>query len=421
MPPTFDISKFQKALIIIVFFQVGLFYCYLNTTLYYGLHSPITSGILNLSSFFIMSAIFLHSLFTGEFGKINASIYAFVGYTIMAFIVIMLYVSEDQVSSRYDGGMGAISDIYYFATASLLPVFCYLAPPARFMFILKNSWLLFVPALISALLVIFLIGDLALDHTFGAMTSIGRSSIKTPIGILMIMSACWFILGNQSILKMVFGLIGMMIAFQAMRYSSSQSLIISTGFSFFVIFILSFKSVFSLIKSVVIFIVGVSFIGKFVVNNVAIERLMSLLQIREIYTFGGSYDISRLELAREGFQLFLSSPIYGGNAYLPDGSYTHFFPSDVLMATGLIGAALCCIVLFGMFKGIIFAIRRLKPDHMWIVVLSLYFLMQAMFHGSLTSVISMHTAALLALNMMRTNNVRIYPDEPDLPLQYRRS
>lgn len=81
------------------------------------------------------------------------------------------------------------------------------------------------------------------------------------------------------------------------------------------------------------------------------------------------------------------------------------------MATGLVGAALCVIVYIGVFNGVLYALKNLKTDHLWIIPFALFYMTQALFHGSLISVVSVPTGIFLALNLMRKNNIALYPCE----------
>ena len=164
-------------------------------------------------------------------------------------------------------------------------------------------------------------------------------------------------------------------------------------------------------RALAIIVVGVLGFGYFSIKSVALERLSNIFAIGDYYSFGGNYDVSRLDLMKQGFDLFLSSPVFGGNAYLPSGTYTHFYLIAILMATGLVGAALCVIVYIGVFNGVLYALKNLKTDHLWIIPFALFYMTQALFHGSLISVVSVPTGIFLALNLMRKNNIALYPCE----------
>ena len=400
-----NIGKSQKVLLIFVFFATGLMYSILNLTLLYGVHSPYILGVLNLSVFSIVILLTIGSLINGEFGKLRAPIYCLVLYTIMVMIVLALYKPADQGMIKYDGGLGWISNFYFLMAYAIAPTLMYLAPRARFMFIVKNSWIIYVPALITVLIIIFFMGDLGLEVVAGLSSpDVGRSTTKAPMGVLFVISMCWVVLG-KSIFKMLFGLVGAFIAVYAIRSSSSQSLLISSLLAFITLGFLSLKNKFSLLKSVVLTIALIVGLGYFVVDNVAFERLSNIFYVEDFYMFGGKYDVSRLEFAKQGMDLFLSSPICGGNAYLPMGTYTHFYLVDILMATGLIGAFLCVVVYFGMFKGFMYGLSHLKTEYLWIIPFAVFYMSQFFFHGSLISIIYIPTGIFLALYLMRENNI----------------
>lgn len=406
-----DIGKVQKFFLTLVFFGVGLMYSLINLTLLYGMHSPYNMGVMNLIVFTILGFLFLRSIVYGEFGRMDASVYALLLYSIAVLIVTALYNQADQGAIKYDGGLGAVSNFYFFVAYAMIPTLMYFAPRARFMFVVRNSWLVYVPALITVLIIIFFIGDLELYAYAGQdYFGISRSTTKIPIGILFVISLCWIVLSDR-IIKVAFGVVGFLVAVYAMRGSASQSLIVSSMFSFLILTLISFKSRFSLVRALAIIVVGVLGFGYFSIKSVALERLSNIFAIGDYYSFGGNYDVSRLDLMKQGFDLFLSSPVFGGNAYLPSGTYTHFYLIDILMATGLVGAALCVIVYIGVFNGVLYALKKLKTDHLWIIPFALFYMTQALFHGSLISVVSVPTGIFLALNLMRKNNIALYPCE----------
>lgn len=399
VPPPPPLSIFERIAFSTAIFLFFFFFGFLGLQNALGIHSSMYSAVYRLVIIILSTAILLSSIIKRQYPVLNMPFKAFLLYIVLMVVMLVIYQAPDFDTGAYGSAYGKIFYYYEFISYSVLPALLFCLSPGRFEFLSRNTWLIFFPTLISLIIILFFFGNILSSDYFGLLsqnTGINRSTTKEPIGFMFVISLYWVVF-SKNFTKFVLGLIGLILSLYAIRISTSQSLLLSVAAVCFVTFLLSFKDKVSLSITVVLGAAGTLFAVPYIMLSRGFERLRNIIYLSDIYTYGGNYDASRIDLIRQGLALFFKSPIFGGNILTPMGGYCHFIIVDVLMAGGIIGFTLMLIIVYGCLRGAL-ALARLSTRYYWIIMISTYISIQLLFHGKATALISMPVMLLLCAN-----------------------
>lgn len=395
------LPKFEKFIFSAVFLLNYLFYGILSVSIYLGLPNSVISAGIKFSVFLGLSYLLLTALSRNEYTRLNTPTKILFVYILYTFLLIMTFdysVKLDVNIMQY----GKAYLLYLFFCQTMVGFFMYFLTKDRFLYLANNPWLIYVPNLASTSIIIFLYGDtLGSDGSFAMLSAgINRATIKDPIAVGFIISFFWVIF-SRKIWTIFLGFLGLVISLYAVKISSSQSLIISLFLVCITALIFSFRNRTTFTLMICAFLLGVFVVIPYLWISQSFERLSQLANLDLLYTYGGTYDVSRIDLFLNGWNAFLSSPIVGGNAFLPDsGMYTHFFIMDAMMAAGILGIATIIAMGYLSIKVIKDSYRLLPLDYVWIVMMCVYYISQCFFHGSVTSLYSAPFALVITLSML---------------------
>ena len=402
---TYRLSKFQRISFSSAVFLNFMFYDILMISLYFYLPYSLISASIRLYIGFIGAILFMISLFNREFVRLSAGGICQIIYVLMLAITITRYTPVGKAiytNIEY----GKLYDFYILVAYGLSPLFLFLMPRNRFLFFANREWLVFIPSFFSTIIILYLFGDFlspdGIDYFNGG--GINRQTIKEPILMLFVMSFYWFIFFNK-FWKFLLGCIGLIISGYGIIVSSSQSILLSV----FIVIISALPfaikdkrrfAMFSIIIAITLF-AGIPYI----MSSKGWERLQNIISFKEAYMFGGHYDISRVDIMRDAFGIFLKNPLFGESIVTSTGSTAHFFPSDVLMSTGIIGGVLMCIVIYQCLCGALYLYKRANPQYCWMLMIFFAYLIQNMLHSSFTSMLSFPFMLMLSAQMVYRNRI----------------
>ena len=387
--------------IILNFFSYGI----LNLQFAYNFHNPYIMAAVRLIMLACGSFLFFKSIIHREI-KINLAGYCLILYVLYLFVLLAFWDKPSLSSRVYGSEFGKIFQYYSLFAYSFAPLFLFYLSKDRLLFLSDRPYLVFVPSFVATLIILlFNIGDLGMMD-MSVHTGISRSSIKEPIAVMAVMAIYYMIFSDNLWKKLIFGFGGAVVSGIGVYLSTSQSIILSIGFVGIIAVILSFRNLKNLFSALVL---GGSFLFialPYLFVSRSWERLEKLFYLKTFYTMSDTkYDFSRIDLISQGWELFLSSPIIGGNPYLPNGGYTHTFIIDIMMGMGCIGILLTSIILWTCFKGALKIYTRLPVTSYWLILLCTYFFIEYLTHGSITSLISLPVAILLSVSTMFTSKL----------------
>ncbi len=401
--PLFERLAFSSALVLMfMFFGILMFNRYFN------LPNSIVSASIRFYILTIGFALFVKSLFSSEYGKFPPSLWAMLVY--MLYITVLLVLYEPPNTYRgYGSEYGKMFDIYVFTAYGLAPALLFLLSPARLDFLVRNAFfLIFVPNMLTVVILIVLFGDILSHESAGIledMAGINRSMWSEPLMYLFVFSV-FYVVFFDKLWKLAGGAAGLLLVLYGIYLSSSQSLLLIALCVSTTAFLISFRSKKSLIMSIALGVGGGMFAVPFLARSRGWSRLEQLFSISEQYSLGGTYDVSRIDLFKEAYSLFMSSPFIGGNLYLSGGDGSHMMIMDILMAQGIVGLFLFIMILYGMLKGAIYVLRHLGLNSYWIILLTVAIFINSVTHGSLRTLMSAPVLILLSCQMAAMNSRR---------------
>ena len=394
LPP---MSLTEKIIFSTAIFMYFSFYGFLGLQNALGIHSSLYSAAYRLIPLGLSGILLLLTVMRKQNPRMDICMKSFMLYFLLMVIMLIIYQAPEFYTGTYGSSYGKIFYYYEFTAYSILPMTLFYLTPSRFEFLSRNTWLIFIPTFLSLSIILYYFGDI-LSGEYGGMDfqGVNRATTKEPMGFMFVMSLYWIVFSGK-FSKFAIGMVGLAISLYSLKISSSQSLLLSAAAVCFVTFLLSFKNKSSLAITIVLGVIGASIALPYIMMSKGFQRLQNLMYLSDIYTYGGSYDVSRIDLIKQGLAMFAQSPIFGGNILTPMGGYCHFLFVDVLMAGGIIGFILMCIILYGCLKGAL-SISRLPTRYYWIVMISTYVFVQLLFHGKATALISMPVMLLLCAN-----------------------
>ncbi|MDY6069577.1 MAG: O-antigen ligase family protein [Opitutales bacterium] len=232
--------------------------------------------------------------------------------------------------------------------------------------------------------------------------NINRAQTGTA-ATLYIMALYYFFFSNTLIKKVLLGGVGILLSVLNLVISDSRTsvltfIVITMFYAFYIIRYVK-KHIFSVLALFGALFLGATLSFPFISQSNAYARFSKILFFMQEYTLTGSTEFDRIDLFNAGFSEFLKSPIWGGSVFIPGSLYTHFAPLDILMTTGIIGAAITIVICIGMFRGFVFFLKEKQTS--WICALSIAFFINCLTSGCSFSIISYIPALLLIADAMR--------------------
>ena len=403
-PDSLYMSKSEKILFSTAIFIHFVFSGVLAFSMYFGLPNAYISGVSRIIVMLISFYLFFDSLVKRELGDIS---FAWPFFLYAAYCVFLLMITN--VSGATYGALvyGRFYFAYIFLGYSIAPFLLFLMPSKRFFFLANNPWLVYLPSLISMALISIFYSEFYLGiEGDGELTNqLNRAHVSGTTAFVFVMSLYYIVLAKGT-WKIIMGALSMILVAVALSRSSSQSMLVSAAIICIVLICFSFREKRSLIKVCVGgAIASVSLIPLIFLSE-GFNRLVGLLGSDIQYT-----GYSRIDLVWEAWDVFMSSPILGGNLYLPDGSYSHFFPSDVLMVCGIFGFPFLIYIFYMLAQSFFVSLTKLPLAYAWMVMLISFVFVETLLHGNYGSAIMFHMGIALTLYKM----YRDYPNGiPDL-------
>lgn len=401
----YSLPKLEKRAFLTAIFLNYMFYGILISGIHFGFHNSYISASIKIAVLLLSGGLFLYSVANNKYGRFSIWMKAEFAYILYMFFMLIIY-TPPAFSTAYGSDMGKIFNYYVFFAYGIAPFAIFLMTRERLLFLVNNEWIVFLPSFISTALILILFRDvLSSDYATVLLsgTGVNRATIAEPLMVLFAMSVFWVIFFNK-IWKFAFGCAGLLISLYGIYLSSSQSQLISAVAVCVVAFAFSVRKAKTMVISVIMGFFAVFAVIPYFVNAVGFKRLTKLFRLEEEYMLGGTYDVSRIDNIRESLAWFKASPIFGGKIYNSTGGYSHFFPADVLMAGGMIGAIIAIMVMIGCAKGVVGLARNTGQQGIWLVLFATPFVIFSLTQGSYLSLISVFTAILLSAENAFKNN-----------------
>lgn len=378
------------------------FYGILAISLYFGLPNSYISAGVRCFTAMVAVWLFFASYMNGEFENSNMAIPFFL---YMGYCGILLLVTEPAATAdNYNAAAyGRLFFLYVYFSYAINPFLLFLLPPKRFFYLANRPSLVYIPSLFSLLVIIILFREMIFgteELDFVVSHGINRATTKFAMAMVFMMSLYYIVFSDRKFYKLIFAFLGLGISVLSIGKSSSQSLLLSTGLICVIAFVYSLREKKSFFIVLTFAVLGMLAAIPYILTSEAFKRLRGLADIDLYYTYGTGYDVSRIYLLQEGWNTFKSSPIVGGNLYLPFGGYTHFFPMDVLMTCGVLGFPFLAFIFYIMAKGFIVSFRKLPQAYVWMLMFIGFEFSQGFFHGSYVTALGACISMMLAINMM---------------------
>ena len=420
-PGSLYMSKSEKILFSTAVFINFVFYGILAVSLYFGLPNSYISGISRIIVMLISFYLFFDSLVKKEFGDITFT-WPFFAYA--AYCALLLFITNFSGSSSAVAEYGRIYFIYIYLGYAIAPFLLFLMPPKRFYFLANNPWLVYIPSLLSMVLIAVFFSHfyLGIESDSESPVSLNRANVTAATAMTLVMSL-YYIIFPKNVLKNIMGLLSMILVALAMMKSSSQSLLLSVAIVIIVVVCFSFRMKRALIKVGIGGMLAAIALIPVLVTSTGFQRLMMITDIDLYYIYGGkAYDYSRIDLIFQAWDVFLSSPVIGGNLYLDaGGTYSHFFPSDVLMVCGILGFPFLIYIFYILAQSFFVSLAKLPLSYCWLVMLIAYMFVESLVHGSYSVPILFHISIALTLAKMYRDYPFGIPDlSDDAPKDFQR-
>lgn len=398
------ISKPEKFFFSLAVVMYVMYQGVLAISLYYDLPNSYISAFMRLFPTVIAGVLFFNSLMNGDFGRMDWTValqFVYLAY----FFVVLFFARFDSFTEIRTLQYGKLFMYYSVIAVNIFPFLLFFMPPRRFFYLANNPWLVFAPALFSVVVLFVLFRGMFFEGTSSSVAvseGVNRATTTYVIALLFFMSL-YYIVFSMKLYKVLIALCTLVFSGVMIMKSSSQSLLVSCFLILVVTLLYSFKDRRSFIIMLFVSVVGLTASIPYLLLSKGFERLSNIVDVGLFYTYGGEYDVSRIDLAKQGFDLFLSSPIFGGYPFLPDGSYTHFFLVDMIMAAGILGILMIFAIFYITARFYLVSFARMPVTYVWIVMYVTFEGCQILFHGGAVSNACMAFGLIFTLHLIYNN------------------
>lgn len=399
-------NKLDKFLFICALFLQFIFYAVLNTALMLRLPNMYISGGLRVVILSLALFLVVRGVLKRDYCPLSGPAWAFLAFALYYVCVYLIEPSEHFLMTLdyTSQAGGALYFAYLLFIVSFGAVLLFFMGRQRLEYFIERPWLVYVPSLLSVCFVLWVnrgaLSELSLtsvDNDFA-----NRSIVKNSMGALFAISIYYFIFAPQIWKKILLGVPGIALACLNLFISDSKSGIVSLCCVLILYAVLSLRTLRSFLSMSVLAFFGVFTVVPMFLFTRAWERLMNMLNFREMYYLTGDAELSRVDMIIGGWDRFLRNPVFGDGIYSKltmEGS-THFLPLEVLVPTGLVGTCLFAFAMFGMARGIRY-IWKWKSNSVWIFGISAFEISQQFMHGYTLSLFCFSASIFLAADCLR--------------------
>ena len=330
-------SKLDKIIFSVSLFLTISFYGFVNLSFYIQVPSSYISGGLRLIVFTLSGYLFLKDIIRGQLDLRKFPVIAYIALLICSSLVFSLdkweiyEVDQNMVSGKIYGA-------YNCFLAGLSILFTFYCGRDRLLYLANNPMLMFVPALFTVAIVIFIhrgsISDMSM--AFNAY-NISRSQTKETAINMFTIGLYLLLFGKTFWQRFVFGAAGVAAAFLNVILNESRSILVTIAVVGAAYIMLSFNRIKTFLSALLFSVVFVMFVVPVLIHTKGFERTLELLYYREDY-LAGATSLSRIDLISDSFNAFLNSTVVFGAGQFMSGSHLIF--TEILISTGLVGMAL---------------------------------------------------------------------------------
>ena len=373
------ISKGDRILIFLMFFSCFFFYGLLNLNFFLKIPTSLPSGLMRLTTFLIAGYFIFKDFSHGEYPKMTTSIISLAVFFLYYFFIFLIDENAFSSNLSFSGG-GSIQKskldvIYLFFLSAPSYFFMFFAGRRRMEYILNNPQLVYIPSLLSVLIIIFT--NVSVFETFDLYQTylydygdVRRAAIIAPVMNLMMVSPFLMFFSKNKLCNFFWGPLGCVVGLSCALISDSRSAIVTISIILLFYAIVSIRHIYSTVYALVVYIFGAIVFIPYLMFSKAFDRVMKLEKILD-YNLVSDDQLSRIDLIKSGFSQFLDNPVFGGHIYLIGGGYSHCTPVSILYSTGIIGMLLILVVCGGILKGV-FALNNIfREKSIWIYALAI--------------------------------------------------
>lgn len=400
-------GKFEKFLFCSAIFLNFSYYGILNIAIKFALPNSLISGGIRLYIFAAAMILLGISFARRTFPKFKIPIYALAIYFV--FLLGVLFLDNwnkypPDLSAVQFMGSPKLFHLYVIVLLNLGTFLLFFVDKIRFSYLLKNPWIIYAASFISVF-IILIVNRGALDtlSITGSDANVNRSQVISSLNVLYALSMYYMIFSSSFLKKILLGGAGVALSILNLIICDSRTALLTFAVITLFYALTALRSVLSFLMMSITLAVGAMLAMPIVLKSRAFERVSKLMYFQQDYNLTGDAELSRIDLWGAALDEFWRSPLWGGSISIPGlGGYSHLILTDVLMATGLIGASLILVVFIGMARGYIFIYSKFGESK-WLCAMMIAPMMHELTAGSSYSIISYMSAFLLMADSMRSD------------------